>query len=349
MTPARVLHILGAADRSSTGIATIVSQLAAGIDVERYALEAWFTGGDGPLVADVEKSGAVVRVVPWTGARNDPLGSLGFWRQLRRERFSIAHFHVGGTSMVSLVRQATGAKVVVHLHGTAQEHRGARVPIHTARLADAVIAASSAVAAAVPRADVTVAYAAVAISTSPSAAAISGPIVGTAGRLVPVKRVERLLEAFRLVADRLPEARLEIAGDGPRRAGLVSYASELGLGDKVTFLGWVEDLPSVFRRWRAFAATSESEGLNLALAQAMGAGLPAVATNVGGMREVIQDDRGGWLVDPDAQVIAERLTALLVDPTLAQDMGNIAREHIRRRFSTERFLTAVTAVYNRLS
>jgi glycosyltransferase involved in cell wall biosynthesis len=118
---------------------------------------------------------------------------------------------------------------------------------------------------------------------------------GTVGRLVPVKNHRSLLQAFSLVAHRMPGCRLEILGDGPLRQELETLSQHLGIAHLVLFHGSSLDVARFLSRLDAFVLCSDSEGLPLTLLEAMAAGLPVVATEVGGIPELVRDARCGWL------------------------------------------------------
>ena len=117
----------------------------------------------------------------------------------------------------------------------------------------------------------------------------------TVGRLDPIKDQATLLRAVRVVCDRKPGFRLDIVGDGPSRPELESLRAELGLGEAVAFRGYQEDVRPFLSAADFFVLSSISEGISIALLEAMAAGLPAVATDVGGNREVILQGETGLL------------------------------------------------------
>ncbi len=118
-------------------------------------------------------------------------------------------------------------------------------------------------------------------------------VVGYVGRLVPIKNVPLLLEAFAGVRRVLPGARLLVAGDGPLHADVVARVCALGLGESVRLLGWVEDLAPLFGASDVVALTSENEGTPVALIEAMAAGCAVVATRAGGIPD-LRPGRHDW-------------------------------------------------------
>ena len=147
-------------------------------------------------------------------------------------------------------------------------------------------------------------------------------IIGTVGRLQPVKDHALLLRAFAKVRVQVPEAALVIVGDGPLRAALEAQADQAGLSDAVRFMGDRHDVPRLLTGMEVFALTSTSEGYSVALLEACASSLPIVATDVGGNREIVRHGINGRLVPSgDTAAIATALIALLRGGEQAAAMG----------------------------
>jgi glycosyltransferase involved in cell wall biosynthesis len=117
----------------------------------------------------------------------------------------------------------------------------------------------------------------------------------------------------------------------------------------VTFLGWIDDVESVMSHWDIVAQPSLAEGLGISALQAMALGIPVVASDVGGLREIITNDVTGFLVPPsDAQRLALRIADLARDAGLRQRIGEAARAHAAANFSLERESRAIQSAYERL-
>ena len=154
-------------------------------------------------------------------------------------------------------------------------------------------------------------------------------VIGTVGRLQPVKDQQALLRAFAQVRVNVPKAVLAVVGDGNLRAPLERLAGELELGDAVRFLGDRSDVPRLLTGMEVFALSSLSEGYSIALLEACAAALPIVATDVGGNREIVRDGRNGRLVAPgDPAGLAEALQAVLAAPEAAERMGQAGRDWV---------------------
>jgi glycosyltransferase involved in cell wall biosynthesis len=349
----QVLHILGTAQPESMGMARIVDALARGLDPARYRTHAWFLAGSGPLIDSLNRAGAQADALDWWRGARDPVGAWRFWRALRGREFAIVQVHFGGRSVVSLARRATRAKIVRHLHGRILEPQGLAPVKISARNADAVVAVCQKVAKQVVDGRVRVIYAGVDVPPyNPSAqrhGAASEIILGTAGRLVELKGIEYMLEAAAELRREFPTVRVEIAGAGPQRAKLEAAAAHSGLRAHVAFLGWINDLASLLPHWDVFVMPSLEEGFPIAALDAMAAGLPVVASDVGGVPEVIEDGQTGWLVPPrDADALASRLRLLLRNPEQRLSMGATGYARVRDHFGLAPMVESFAQLYDEL-
>jgi glycosyltransferase involved in cell wall biosynthesis len=172
-------------------------------------------------------------------------------------------------------------------------------------------------------------------------------VFGYIGRLVPIKGLPTLLEAFALALGRAPSARLVLVGDGPDRPALQEQVTALGLGPAVRFAGWRTDLPALYRTFDAVVLSSRNEGTPLAVIEAMAAGRPVVATSVGGVPDVVADGKTGMLVPPDdPRTLADALVALVDGPALRRSLGAAGRQAVGRYRST-RLVDDILNLYTR--
>jgi glycosyltransferase involved in cell wall biosynthesis len=164
------------------------------------------------------------------------------------------------------------------------------------------------------------------------------PLVGNVARLAPQKDHATLIEAARLV----PEAQFVVAGDGELREELERQAK----GTSVRLLGARHDVPDVLASLAVFAFPSLFEGLCLAVIEAQAAGVPVVATPVGGIRETVVDGKTGLLVPTrDPKALAAAIRRLLEDRPAAEAMAAEAKRRVRERFSIERMLAETLRLY----
>jgi glycosyltransferase involved in cell wall biosynthesis len=154
-----------------------------------------------------------------------------------------------------------------------------------------------------------------------------GPVVATAGRLVPVKDHRTLLQAFALLRAKRP-ARLIIFGEGPLGSELRAQAQQLGIGGAVLFAGYVNDPCACYSAADLFVLSSTSEGFGNVLVEAMEAGVPVVSTDAPhGPREILDNGRYGTLVPVgDATAMAEAMDEMLDHPTPADDLKRRAAD-----------------------
>lgn len=175
------------------------------------------------------------------------------------------------------------------------------------------------------------------------------PVLGTVGNLYPVKGHVYLVRAMAAVAAKRPDAVCLILGRGQLLEQLRHTATELGIDHHVMFLGFREDVPALLRAMDIFVLPSLSEGLSLALLEAMAAGKAVVATNVGGNPEVVLDRQTGLLVpSEDAPALADAILLLLRDPALAERLGESGRIRVDKEFSVTAMAQRYDALYGEL-
>ena len=170
------------------------------------------------------------------------------------------------------------------------------------------------------------------------------------GRLEVSKGIFDLLEAVAALRSTLPDVRLVCAGDGQRIA-VARYAERLGIADAVKFTGWVgpSGKRALLETAAVFALPSYDEALPNGLCEAMAAGVPVVASPVGGIPEVVTDGVSGLLVAPGDKATLERqLRRLLVDRAVGAQLGAAARETARMRFAAERSIGRLEEIYGAL-
>jgi len=279
------------------------------------------------------------------------LFSFLVWAWINRGSFQIIHAHNAAMGVISsIVGWLTGKKVVVKIPSLKYVHylnggslsRDIRRWIIT-RKTDRFIAVSTEMLQALINSGIAREKLALITNgieltafrnTNPSAlrndvlGESQTPVVLFVGRLVKEKGVDRLLRVW----ESLPgheRMLLLIVGDGPLRADLESQTKNLRLFPSVQFLGHQTDVSKLYAMADLFVLPSNTEGMSNSLLEAMAAGLPVVASNVGGNRDVIKHQQSGFLVDwEDTELCAGILLSLLADPELRQRIGNAARTHV---------------------
>jgi glycosyltransferase involved in cell wall biosynthesis len=175
------------------------------------------------------------------------------------------------------------------------------------------------------------------------------PVIIYCGRLAPEKSLSVLLNSYRIVLEKIPEAILILVGDGPERSALLTQAKQLGFTDQnIRFTGRVDpaDVSGWLKISTIFALVSPAEGFPCALEEAMSTGLASVASDIPGNRQLVQDELQSILVPvANIQKTADAMLRLIQDAPLRNRMSLAAREHIVANYSTQNVVDAYEAVF----
>jgi glycosyltransferase involved in cell wall biosynthesis len=179
---------------------------------------------------------------------------------------------------------------------------------------------------------------------------VNGFVWLAVGRFDPQKDYPNMLQAFARVVRERSDTTLLIAGDGPLRKAMESMALDLGISEYVRFLGIRRDVPQLMNAADAYVMSSSWEGMPNVLLEASATGLPIVATNVGGNREVVLDGITGFLVPPrNPEALAEAVLRMMDLPEeKRREMGKAARKHVEDNFSLDRIVDMWEALYKEL-
>jgi glycosyltransferase involved in cell wall biosynthesis len=174
-------------------------------------------------------------------------------------------------------------------------------------------------------------------------------VIGSVGSLHVRKGYQYLIEAVPLVLTELPGARFVLVGEGPERLRLEQLAAELGVAGRVQFLGQRTDVSAVLPEFDVFVLPSITEGMPNAVLEAMAAGIPVVASRVGGVPEIVQDGETGLLVEPESPSdLARSLVRLGRDAPLRLALTQRALAVVTSRFNPQREVDETEAVYFQL-
>ncbi len=177
---------------------------------------------------------------------------------------------------------------------------------------------------------------------------VTEPIVVSIGRMVPIKRLDRLLRAFGGIVAKHPSAQLQLVGSGPERPALEGQVDAARLRDHVTFAGWSSAVGDWYAAADLVVLSSDREGTPLALIEAAAAGRPVVATDVGGVRDVVREGVTGFVVVRDDEAaLGHRMSQLIGDPALRERLGAAGPE-AARRFSADRLVADLDDLYGDL-
>jgi len=171
--------------------------------------------------------------------------------------------------------------------------------------------------------------------------------IGIVGRLVPIKNHKMLFKSVCRGGFQTRPYRIIVIGDGEMRGELEKYAEELGIRDRIEFKGWIKDLKAIYEELDIVALTSLNEGTPVSLIEAMAGARPVVATNVGGVKDIVKDGVSGYLVESgNVEEFTRRLLELIKDSEKRKAFGLNGRDIVKNRFSKERLIKDTERLYN---
>jgi glycosyltransferase involved in cell wall biosynthesis len=361
--PVRIVDIINLSSSAQTLLKDRVLALRAkGVDNHIVCM-------DGPYVESLRAAGIPVATAHLPRGY-DPIklawSLLEIVGYLRRVRPDLVHTHCSVPGIIGrLAARLAGVPVVMHtVHGF-HFHDGGRGFSHSLAIAAERWAGSfTHVMLSQNRADLeqAVRYGiarrerlhfignGIAVERFPVAPARRKPerrvVITCVARFEPVKNHGLLIDAARLLADRGLDFEVWLVGGGGGRAAAEARVAALGLGDRVRFLGYRDDIPALLTRSDIGALTSLKEGIPRAALEAMVVGLPVVATRVNGTREVVRHGETGFLVDVgDSRALADAIERLARDPELRTRMGERGREVVRTEFDEAMIVRRLERMY----
>ena len=174
-------------------------------------------------------------------------------------------------------------------------------------------------------------------------------LVGMIGRLEKVKGPEYFIEAAKYIAERIPQTKFLIVGDGSLKEALITRSKQLNIDNKVIFAGWQEDVPEILSILDVLVLPSLNEAIGRVILEAGASGKPVVATEVGGIPDIIKNNETGILVPPgDSKKIAEAVISLLEDKQKRFEMGRAAKDWVNNQFSVDNMVREVHNLYKSL-
>lgn len=290
-------------------------------------------------------------------------------RELRkiisREKVDIVHTHASFAGRIA--GKLSGCKVIMTRHGLGSQDNGSIKRTLTKLLSnlftDHIIAISRAVKislieSGVPGNMITIIYNGINLSKFTDVVPtlrkelgldLNIPIIGIVARLVPEKGYEYAINAFYHVLKTYPEARLVIVGDGNLRESLKKMCIDLDIQGKVEFLGYRRQVESLISDFDVFVLPSISEGLGLALLEAMALGKPVIASEVGGIPEVVKNNSNGILVSPgNDKALAESIIKVLSNKTDSRIMGEKGQKTVLEKFSSNAMIEKTIQIYKKI-
>ena len=172
------------------------------------------------------------------------------------------------------------------------------------------------------------------------------PLVGYVGRLTPVKNPTLFSFVAQRVLESVPEARFVVVGDGELRADVERQIASLGLSERIALAGWQREMPPIYAALDALVLPSLNEGTSVTAIEAMAAGVPVVATAVGGMPDLVADGRTGLLAPSgDVEALARRVVQVLREPQWARTLALAGQESVLARFGVGRLVSDMESLY----
>jgi glycosyltransferase involved in cell wall biosynthesis len=369
----RVSVVLAESGTSVGGTERVVWELATRLAPARFDVRVWLSTAPGvdEFAAALEQRGIAVERVPEVDSRWDWKGMWRTWRRLRRVRPRLLHLHHVWPASDRYLDALAGAAGVPHLvvteHIMGRAHSAAQRALKRSELAraDAVTAVCDAVAETLVRdygvdrarvrvvpngtelPDEAVEWDEARVTRARLGATRARPLWVCAARLEEQKGQDVLLDAAALLRDRGLDFMIALAGDGSLRASLEARAARLGLSERVMFLGQVEEIGPLLRAADVVVLPSRWEGLPLALLEALVRARPVVASEVGGVPEVIEDGVHGLLVpagEPGA--LADALERLHRNPEAAEQLGVEGALRVSESYTWARVVERFEAVYD---
>jgi glycosyltransferase involved in cell wall biosynthesis len=359
----RVLHLL--TSLAPGGAQTNLLALLRHFDHDRFAHSVAF-GGGGALEMEFSQVGVpLVRLWPRPLSLGSLLAIPAMLRRIKENAPDIIHSHLDLPNAIGLAaKRALGCKLVLHFHGNGiipqKEMPGGSTNhwiwgllIRTYRHCDRAIAICSYQLPFLDRLgmrgkQVALIPNGIIIEGAPKTASPEqdGYQFVNVARFFPEKDHDLLVRAFHRVSRELPQARLALVGDGPLRLTVEQQVQALGLQDRITFTGVRRDVPEILAASHCFVLSSRWELHPITILEAMRAGLPVIATEVGGVADTVADGVSGLLVVPgDEAGLAHAMLTLATHPAQGIAMGSIGLQIVREQFSNLLMARRIEAEY----
>lgn len=365
MTRSRILHLIPTLDRSGAEKQLVL--LAAGLPRDEFDVQVCAITRGGALQAELEQAGVPVTVIG-KSFKYDPYSWWRLRRHIRALKPAIVHTWMFTANAYGRVAALTAgvAKIVASERSEDPWKSWHQLAIdrYLAKRTDAIIVNSRGVeefytGRGIPKAKMRLIYNGIGPAkpsdTSREAllAELKLPpdarLIGAVGRLWPQKRLKDLIWAADLLKVIRPDVHLLIIGDGPQRHMLERYRRNCRVEDKVHFLGARSDVPRLMPHFDVLWLASGYEGLPNVIMEAMACGVPVVASNIWGNRELVVHDQTGYLVTVgDRAGFARCANKILDDRELAVRMGEAARARMAKHFTIEAMVEKHAALYREL-
>lgn len=356
----RILHVIDTLDFG--GAEKVLVSLANGF-VARHEVAICCLTRIGELARDLDSR--VKTFCMHRGEGNDYLLPWRLARQIRGNGYDVVHTHNWSVFLEGgIAGMLARVPVLVHtVHGSYQSLDAGAVPRvkrslrhwlerRVARRFCRVVAVSDSIREQIPNVvgiepgRLTTVHNGVACGAAKGTPDGQGLTFISVGRFDAIKNHDMMIRAFARVVAQFPDSTLVLVGDGPQRPAIESLIAGLNLGANVELTGFRSDVAELLGRADVFLMSSRYEGISIALLEAMRAGLPTVATQVGGIPETVLEHRTGLLVPTeDIDGFAAAMSSLAASPGLRRQYGDAAREFQAREFSSNAMLERYAALY----
>lgn len=329
------------------------------LDKKKYEVKVGYLKEKGHIAQEIEKEGISVYHLPFP------------WRLflfLKKEKIQLLHTHLYRANIIGrIIGRIARIPIIISSQQSTDDWRRWYHSVAdrwTARFADKIIANSEAVKKRlihrekIPEKKTAVIYNGIDLSkfrvnsgVKKEALGIKPQriVIGTVARLHPAKGLTYFLRALKQVRETIPEAMFLIVGDGPERERLEEGTVSLGLKESSIFTGFRRDIPQLLSFMDVFVLSSLWEGLPSSLLEALALARPVVATDVGGVGEIIQDRVHGLLVPPrDPEALAQAILWMLQNKKEAQEMANRGRRRVEKYFTLDRMIEETEKLYDEL-
>lgn len=339
-------------------------------------------GPEGSLVRRAKKADIDFVVIPEMRREVNPIldtvSLIKLYRLIKKERYDIVHTHSSKAGILGrLAAKIAGTKIIIHtIHGLPfykyqnrllnlfyilLEKWAALFTDKIIVVADAMTEQSLAVNLAPPEKFITIhsgmeieQFASLRLDVKQLKIKLGippeAPVVGKIARLSPLKGHEYLVEAARQIVDKVPQTRFLIVGDGILKATIIDSIEKAGLKDNFVFTGLVppEKIPELIQAMDMLVHVSLREGLARTLPQALASAKPVISFDVDGAREVVINDKTGYLIKAeDTAALAEKTIYLLSNPDKVAQMGLAGQQLVREAFTVEKMVGDIEKVYQK--
>ena len=351
------------------GAEKVLADIVLGLNKEKFEKQVWCISKGGSVADYLLEKGIRLKILDISSYHN-PLNIFDLKRQFKKNSPDIVHTHGYFASVIGrIAAKYAGIPVLInHVHSTYWEYKKRNIWMENflSRWTDRIICCSKAVKDFVTDHErieptkTTVIYNGVIPSLFSEIKDLSiikknlgitadKPVIGTVSSLTPHKGLSFLLQAIPQILSIYPSAQCLFIGDGPLKNDLLEQAEAMGISSHVKFLGIQKDIPNLLAVMDVFVLPSTREGLGISIIEAMAAEKPVVATDTGGIPEVISDKKTGLLVPPkDPDALAQAIIELLNNPESSAEMGRMARKKVLEKFTQEQMISEIEDLYESL-